>query len=320
MAAIGQPRRRSVNLTPDDPIVRRVEKAFTSTQVDPLFRRRLRSEVVNRYVAVREGHAAARPLAHRGIMGRLGRACLYASVAIAGSSAGVLAASQSAMPGGVLYDIKLRIDELRLEAAPADMRTAVAQYIVDARLNEAMLLAGDGDWAGATVAAEAAGASTEHMAALLAADPDVEARIQAHLAVLAGLIDSAPVAAQAALKDAIAASDTALADAPHANSGNGTGNSGTGGANNGTGTGNTGTGTGNATSGNGTNGNTDTDASPMASAHATPAAAPTPPSPGDASDDDAGDGDADTGNETDASEAHPTSRPSPPIPSHATGH
>jgi hypothetical protein len=310
MSAIGQRRRRGVNLAPDDPILRRVERAFTSTQVEPFFRRRLRTEVVNHYVAVREGHAAARAVVHRGMMGRLGRACLYASVALAGSSAGVLAASQSALPGDVLYDVKIRIDELRLEAASADLRIAIAEYIVDARLNEAMVLAADGEWARATVAAEAAGASTEHMAALLAADPDVEARIQAHLAVLAGLIDSAPVAAQAALQHAITASGSALADAPHANNGNGSAGAGT----SGNGAGNDGNGTG--TNGNANNGNADS--SPKAATPATPSVTPTPPTAPPSHDDDS-DADADnnaTSDDPDADTAHPT----PSIPSHATSH
>ena len=324
MSAIGQPRRRGVGLTPDDPILRRVERTFTSTRVDPLFRRRLRSEVVNHYVAVREGHAAAPSLVHHTLMGRLGRACLYASLALAGSSAGVLAASQSALPGDALYDTKIRIDELRLEAAPNDLRTAVAEYIVDARLNEAMVLAADGEWARATIAAEAAGASTEQMAALLAADPDVESRIEQHLAVLAGLIDSAPAAAQAGLQHAIAASDTALAHAPHVtnggngagSNGNGAGNNGNGGGNNGNGTGANGNiGTGNETNG---NGNGDADASPEA-APATPSAVPTPPVTPPSQDDD--DADANTGDGTDKADApHPTPRSSPPTSSHATTH
>ena len=325
MGAIGQPRRRGVSLTPDDPMLRRVERAFTSTRVDPLFRRRLRSQVVNQYVAVREGHAAARPLVHHGVMGRLGRACLYASLALAGSSAGVLATSQSALPGDVLYDVKIRIDELRLEAAPADLRTAVAEYIVDARLNEAMVLVADGEWARATVAAEAAGASTEHMAALLAADPEVEARIKAHLAVLAGLVDSAPAAAQAALQHAIDASGTALAHAPHASNGNGAGT--------GTGTGTNGNGNGSGSSANGNSGNSantgnsgnsgkdDADASAEPDAQPTPSAAPTPPAAPPGQDDDDDSDPVDSGDDPGAaSTAHPTPRATPPIPSHATSH
>ena len=232
MAAIGRPRRRGMDLPPDDPIVRRIQDAFTSTQVDALYRRRLRGEVVNRYVAVREGHAAAqltaRPLAHRGVMGRLGRACLYASVALAGSAAGVFAASQSALPGDVLYDMKLRIDTLRLETAPAHLRTAVAEYIVGERLDEVTVLAADGEWVRAADAAAAAGVSAQELAALITADQGAEARIQRHLAVLAGLVETAPPAARDALTHAMAVSGAALgaSDASEQGSGNAGGNAG----------------------------------------------------------------------------------------------
>jgi hypothetical protein len=251
MAAIGRPRRLGTELPPDDPIVRRIEDAFTSMQLDALYRRRLRTEVVNRYVAVREGHAAARPaarpLAHRGVMGRLGRACLYASVALAGSTVGVLAASQSALPGDALYDVKLRIDALRLEAAPANLRTAVAEYIVGERLNELTVLAADGEWARAADAAAATGASAQQLAGLLAADSVAEARIQRHLAVLAGLVETAPPAARDALTHAMAMSGAALEHSgtgEHGGSGNVGGNGGddpiTGGSGNGAGSGSSG--------------------------------------------------------------------------------
>ena len=321
MSAIGQPRGRGVDLTPDDPILRRVEQAFTSTRIDGAYRRRLRSEVVNRYVAIREGHVVALPLTHRGMMGRLGRACLYASVALAGSSAGLLAGSQSALPGDVLYDIKIRIDELRLQAAPPDMRVAVAEYIVDARLNEAMVLAADGEWGRAELAAAAASASTTQMAGLLSGDADVEARIQAHLAVLAGLIESAPAAAQAALEHAVAVSDHALDDAPHANNGHGAGNgSGNGGGAGGIGPNGNGAG-GSGDSANGKDGATTgaADGSPTPVATASASADPTPPaSP-------PGQGNEDGGQDQDETEAappspEPTTRPSPPLPSQAPNH
>jgi uncharacterized membrane protein YgcG len=270
MAAIGRPRRRGIDLAPDDPIVRRIEDALTSTQVDPLYRRQLRSAVVNRYVALREGHlagrAAARPLAHHGVMGRLGRACLYASVALAGSAAGVLAASQTALPGDVLYDVKLRIDALRLETAPADLRTAVAEYIVGERLDELTVLAADGEWARAAEAAEAAGAQTQMLAALLEADPAAEARIHRHLEVLAGLLATAPPAARDALAHAMAVSGTALgpaqADAPQGQGGSADGA----GSGNGSGGNGNGNGAANGSNGGSAGGEDPPDASPSASA------------------------------------------------------
>jgi hypothetical protein len=335
VSATGQPRRRGAGLATDDPIVRRLEKTFASTQVDGLFRRRLRSEVVNRYVAVREGHVLVRPLVNRGMVGRLGRACLYASVALAGTSAGVLAASQSALPGDALYDVKIRIDGLRLEAAPTELRSTVAAYIVDARLNEAMVLVAGGEWARAEHAAAAAGAATKEMAPLLVGDPEAEARIQGHLAVLSGLIETAPPAARAALEHAMAVSDHALDAAVSAPAGTSATNRG--GANGGSidgdssdggkGAGGAGAGAGGtgdaggagATDGSGGNERADASSRPAASAapvpNPTPATAvPTPPtSPTSTGDDVADDPDPSTGD-------RPTPPPSkPPVPNRSAG-
>ena len=212
MSAIGQPRRRG-GLTPDDPMLRRIEEALAGTQVDSFYRRRLRGQVMNRYVAVREGHAAASastPMMRGGVMGRLGRACLYASVALAGTSAGVLAASQSSLPGDALYGMKLRIDELRLEAAPPELRTALAEYVVESRINEALLLATNGEWERATVAAAHVEHSVEALAGLMGTNDAVEERIERHLAVLSGLIETAPAAARDALAHAVTVSSAVL--------------------------------------------------------------------------------------------------------------
>jgi hypothetical protein len=329
MAAIGRPRRNGMDLALDDPIARRIQDAFTSAQVDPLFRRRLRSDVVNRYVAIREGHlavrAVGRPLAHGGVMGRLGRACLYASVALVGSAAGVLAASQTALPGDALYDVKLRIDALRLEAAPPDLRAAVAEYIVGERLDELTVLAADGEWARATEAAEAAGAQAESLAALLTADPAAEARIERHLEVLASLLTSAPPAARDALEHAMAVSDSAIgpppADALHANrggnaneaaNGNGaaTGNSNAEGAADGTaGTGSGGTGSSGSTGANASGSGSDSGNG----ADDAPAATPPSPVPSAAVDDAATNEEAQGGSGNDAADSHPAA-PEPPSP------
>ena len=210
MSAIGQPRRRG-DFTPDDPMLRRIEEALTGTHLDAMYRRRLRGRVMNRYVAVREGHAiAAAPTMRRGVMGRLGRACLYASLALAGTSAGVLAASQSSLPGDPLYGMKLRIDELRIEAAPMGLRTALAEYVVESRLNEALVLATNGEWDRAALAAAQVERSVEQLAGLMGANDVVEERIGRHLAVLSGLIETAPAAAREALAHAVAVSAAAL--------------------------------------------------------------------------------------------------------------
>lgn len=319
MAVIGRLRRRGIDLAPDDPIVRRVEVAFTSTRVDPLYRRRLRSEVVNRYVAVREGHlgnrVASRPLAQHGVMGRVGRACLYTSVALTGSAAGVLAASQSALPGDALYDLKLRIDTLRLEAAPADLRTAVAEYIVGERLDELTVLAADGEWARAAEAAKATAAQADSLAVLLAADPAAEARIQRHLEVLAGLLTSAPPAARDALAHAMAVSANAHQPAPEdALPGNG------GGHVDGNRSGGNGS-AGNAGAANGSNGNGSDLASGDDAERTSPPATPAPaPAADDAVQrDDAkkADGDTDAVGDPPGAPELPSPTPRASLPSHA---
>ncbi|MEO6295416.1 MAG: hypothetical protein ABIP01_01290, partial [Candidatus Limnocylindria bacterium] len=99
-------------LASDAAVRRYLELIRAELEPDPLFRRRLRGEVVNRFVAAREGleQPARRPSA----MGKLGRAVLYSSFALAMSAGGVMAASQQALPGDVLYSLKLRIEALRL--------------------------------------------------------------------------------------------------------------------------------------------------------------------------------------------------------------
>lgn len=112
---------------------------------DPLFRRRLRSDVMNAWVAAREG--LGQPplpgrLARR--MGLLGRACLYASVALCAGIAGVMAASSQALPGEPLYAVKLRIEELRVEVLPAQFRDELAVNALAERIQEMAKLSASG--------------------------------------------------------------------------------------------------------------------------------------------------------------------------------
>ena len=112
---------------------------------DPLFRRRLRSDVMNAWVAAREGIGhAPRPgrLARR--MGLAGRACLYASVALGASIAGIMAASSQALPGEPLYAVKLRIEELRVEVLPDRFQNELAVNALAERIQEMDRLAASG--------------------------------------------------------------------------------------------------------------------------------------------------------------------------------
>ena len=113
---------------PSDPVVAaRIERHLRRVQPDPLFRQRLRSVVVNRYVATREGLAlpALRPRPRRQ-MGLLGRGVLYASLLTAGSVTAVGAASQGSLPGDALYGVKLGIEQLRIQVAPPSLRDDLA--------------------------------------------------------------------------------------------------------------------------------------------------------------------------------------------------
>ena len=96
----------------DEAIERYLAAIRTEIEPDPLFRRRLRGHVMNRYVAAREGQATGRGVARE--MGRLGRAVLYASFALGLSVTGAMAVSQQSIPGDPLYAVKLRIETLRL--------------------------------------------------------------------------------------------------------------------------------------------------------------------------------------------------------------
>ena len=112
------------SLTPDELVRRYVERVRADLEPDPLFRRRLRGIVSNQFVAAREGSAI--PASRPSRMGRLGRACLYASFALGISVGGVMAASRAAIPGDLLYPVKLQIEALRMEALPAEYRDDLA--------------------------------------------------------------------------------------------------------------------------------------------------------------------------------------------------
>ncbi|HEX5579401.1 MAG TPA: hypothetical protein VFY43_07025, partial [Candidatus Limnocylindria bacterium] len=82
---------------PLDPIIAsRIERHMKRIKPDPLFQRRLRGQVVNQYVATREGMVAAtKPVRlPRRSLSVLGRGMLYASLLTAVSATAVGAAAQ----------------------------------------------------------------------------------------------------------------------------------------------------------------------------------------------------------------------------------
>ena len=172
---------------------------------DPLFRRRLRSDVVNRFVAAREG--ISQPAGMSGArreMGRVGRACLYASFTLGVTAASVMAASQEAVPGDPLYPLKQRIERLRMEVAPSHLHAELAAYALGERIEEVARLADAGRWELAIAMAPGIDLDFERLAALGATnDTASAARVERHLLALEGLIRSLPPTARAAIEDAL---------------------------------------------------------------------------------------------------------------------
>lgn len=128
---------------PDETVERYVAAIRASIDPDPLFRRRLRGHVLNRYVATREGispRSAARE------MGRIGRAVLYASFALSLSVTGVMAASQQSVPGDPFYQLKREIEALRVQILPAHLHDELAASALRARIVELDRLAVAGNW------------------------------------------------------------------------------------------------------------------------------------------------------------------------------
>jgi hypothetical protein len=196
---------RSGPMTIDDPTLDRLQRGLRRMEPDPLFRRRLRGEVLNRYVAVREGMLQA-PRRRRQ-MGKLGRATLYASVGLVVSASAAGAASQRALPGDLLYPMKLQLEEIRLRIAPSHLQDDLAVMALEARLDEVEALAAGGNWSGVAHAAPGVVAAEKRVAAFGSAlDPDDAEAISKHVAVLQSLLAQAPAAALPGLRTALEAS------------------------------------------------------------------------------------------------------------------
>src|SRR5512142_1012045 len=105
--------RNAAPVQPDDPVARLIERTSARLRPDARYRRRLRSHVVNQYVAVREGLAP--PVPRRKEMGAIGRAVLLSSLALAVSVTAVGAASASALPGDSLYPVKRQLEQIRID-------------------------------------------------------------------------------------------------------------------------------------------------------------------------------------------------------------
>ena len=168
---------------------------------DPLFKRRLRGVVVNHFVAAREG--MAQPGKRASGMGSLGRACLYASVALALSVGGTLAASRGALPGDLLYSVKLQMEGIRVAILPAHLHDDLAVARLSARIDELRRLTAAGDWFHASSLASTISDGYDELVALGVTDRAAEGMLAQRLEVLEGLLDRLPPQAEAAIQRAM---------------------------------------------------------------------------------------------------------------------
>ena len=181
----------------DEAVERYLTALRATVEPDPLFRRRLRGEVVNRYVATREGHVAVRTLPRR--MTRIGRAALYASFTLAVSVTSVMAASQESIPGDFLYPLKRQVEELRAQVVPAHLQDELAAYVLAERIQELGSLTDNGSWEAAVALAEEVSADYR---AYVAAVPGLDAgAVERYIAALNGMLENLPVATRTAVEN-----------------------------------------------------------------------------------------------------------------------
>jgi len=202
---------RSPATVSDDAIERHLTALGEQLAPDPLFRRRVRSDVVNRFVAAREGIGPnSRPVAARGGIGRVGRACLYACFALGVSVTSVLAASQEALPDGLLYPLKQRIEELRIAVVPSHLRDDLAGHALGERIGEMGRLIDAGRLDLAVAMSPDVNRDYERLVTLGGSlDVVGEARIERHLLVLEDLVADLPPQSRDAVQ--------AIVDKPNGN-------------------------------------------------------------------------------------------------------
>lgn len=197
----------------DDAAADRLQRTLHRLQPDPLFRRRLRTSIVNYYVASREGHLK-RSRGTRRQMGTLGRSVLYASVVLALGVGAVGAASQESLPGDPLYGVKLRLEEIRMQIAPGSAHNALAELALNERTRELERLVSAGAWDQVPGAVDRLAAAES---VLLTADPEAadSPATSTALSVLRGVLENAPAAARPGLERAILSAGSEHGNAPN---------------------------------------------------------------------------------------------------------
>ena len=195
---------RPASTASDDAVRRYIEELRRHADPDPLFRRRLRGTVVNRYVAVQEGAIAPRAARQASRMGTLGRACLYASFAMAVSVGGAMAASERAVPGELLYPLKRSIESLRLDVLPERYHDELVAEALSARIMEVTVLLDSGQVALAASLSDDVRESYEQLVALSDGKGAPSGLLRAHLDQLDAMLARLPEAARAAVERAMA--------------------------------------------------------------------------------------------------------------------
>lgn len=201
MSIRSRPRRPPSNAS-DEAVRRYVEAARRHAEPDPLFQRRLRGTVVNRAVAFQEGAIEPR-VRQPSRMGTLGRACLYASFAVALSVGGAMAASQRAVPGEPLYSLKRGIEDLRLEVLPAQFRDELAADALSARIMELTVLVASGQLALAASLSDDVREGYEQLVAMSDGGAEPRGLLRACLAQLEAMLARLPEAARTAVERAM---------------------------------------------------------------------------------------------------------------------
>jgi hypothetical protein len=188
----------------DEAYAQSLERSLRRLEPDALYRRRLRGEVLNRYVATREG--LVQPLKRPRAMGVLGRGVLYASLAVAVTASAASVAAAESLPGDPLYPVKLQFEEIRLQMSPLQMRADLMAMALDERLHEMEELARAGKWSQVAAVANAVAQVDERLAGTQGAPGQTAVNeLSEHAAVLEALVDTAPAAAQDGLNRAIEA-------------------------------------------------------------------------------------------------------------------
>ncbi len=193
---------RPAPIASDAAVRRYIDAIRRQIEPDPLYRRRLRGEVVNRFVAQKQGVALTAVRGHSR-MGALGRACLYASFALGVSVTGVMAASDAAIPGDLLYPLKRGIETMRLEVLPEQYRDELAAYALSERIGELSQLVEAGEMARASAFADSVHDAYDQAVAE-SDDPGALARrIDRQVARLEDVMSGLPAQARADIESAM---------------------------------------------------------------------------------------------------------------------